>query len=141
MADLKTKPTGENVTRFLNGIPDERKRNDSFVLLDMMRKATKIEPTLWSGNMIGFGQYHYKYASGHEGDAMLIGFSPRKQNLAIYILSGFENQTALLEKLGKHKAGVGCLYINKMDDVHLPTLRKMIEESYKHMKKRAAQTR
>jgi hypothetical protein len=141
MADLKTKPTGENVTRFLDGIPDEKKRNDSFVLLDMMRKATKIEPVFWVGNIIGFGKHHYKYASGHEGDACMTGFSPRKQNLALYVLSGFKNQQALLKKLGKHKAGVGCLYINKLDDVHLPTLRKMIKESFTHMKKRAAQTR
>jgi hypothetical protein len=138
MADLKTKPTNEDVDKFLNGISSEQKRVDSFVILGMMREVTRIEPVLWSGNIIGFGTYHYRYASGHEGDACMVGFSPRKQNLALYILSGFKNQPALLEKLGKHKAGVGCLYINKLDDVHLPTLRKMIEESFKHTKKRAA---
>jgi hypothetical protein len=138
MADLKTKPTNEDVDKFLNGISSEQKRVDSFVILGMMREVTRIEPVLWSGNIIGFGTYHYQYASGHEGDACMVGFSPRKQNLALYILSGFKNQPALLEKLGKHKAGVGCLYINKLEDVHLPTLRKMIEESFKHTKKRAA---
>ena len=140
MSDLKTKPTGENVTRFLNAIPEEKKRKDSFTILDMMREVTGLEPVFWVGNIIGFGKYHYKYASGHEGDAGLIGFSPRKQNLALYILTGFDDQAALLEKLGKHKTGKVCLYINKLDDVHLPVLRKMIQKSFKHMKKRTIQT-
>ncbi len=140
MAELKTKPTDEDVTRFLNAIPDEKKRKDSFTILNMMREVTGLEPVFWVGNIIGFGKYHYKYASGHEGDAGLIGFSPRKQNLALYILTGFDDQAALLEKLGKHKTGKVCLYINKLDDVHLPVLRKMILKSYKHMKKQTAQT-
>ena len=115
-----------------------QKRKDCLVILNIMREATGIEPVLWVGNIIGFGSYHYKYASGHEADACMIGFSPRKQNLALYVLSGFNNQQALLKKLGKHKSGVACLYINKLDDVHLPTLRKIIEESFKHTKKRTA---
>jgi Domain of unknown function (DU1801) len=136
MADLKTKQTNEDVLQFLNGIPNEQRRKDSLVILNMMREITGIEPVFWVGNIIGFGKYHYKYASGHEGDACMMGFSPRKQNLALYVLSGFKNQQALLKKLGKHKAGVGCLYINKLEDVHLPTLRKLVEESFKHIKKR-----
>jgi Domain of unknown function (DU1801) len=136
MADLKTKQTNEDVLQFLNGIPNEQRRKDSLVILNMMREVTGIEPVFWVGNIIGFGKYHYKYASGHEGDACMMGFSPRKQNLALYVLSGFKNQQALLKKLGKHKAGVGCLYVNKLDDVHLPTLRKIVEESFKHIKKR-----
>lgn len=138
MADLKTKPTNQDVVRFINGIPNEQKRKDSLVILEMMREVTGIEPVYWAGNIIGFGNYHYKYASGHEGDACLIGFSPRKQNLALYVLSGFKNQQTLLEKLGKHKSGVVCLYVNKLEDIHLPTLRKIIEESFRHMKKRTA---
>ena len=138
MAELKTKPTDIDVVKFLNGIPDEQRRKDSLVILNMMREVTGLEPVFWVGNIIGFGKYHYKYASGHEGDACQIGFSPRKQNLALYVLSGFKNQQALLEKLGKHKSGVVCLYVNKLEDVHLPTLRKIIEESYKHTKKRTA---
>jgi Domain of unknown function (DU1801) len=136
MADLKTKQTNEDVLQFLNGIPNEQRRKDSLVILNMMREVTGIEPVFWVGNIIGFGKYHYKYASGHEGDACMMGFSPRKQNLALYVLSGFKNQQALLKKLGKHKAGVGCLYVNKLDDVHLPTLRKIVEESFKQIKKR-----
>jgi hypothetical protein len=135
MADQKTKPTNEDVEKFLSGIPGEQKRNDCLVILNMMREVTRIEPVLWVGNIIGFGSYHYKYASGHEGDACLIGFSPRKQNLTLYILSGFKNQQALLGKLGKHKEGGGCLYVNKLEDVHLPTLRRIIEESFKYKKK------
>jgi hypothetical protein len=140
MADQKTKPTNEDVLKFLNKIPSEQKRKDSLVILNMMREVTGLEPVYWVGNIIGFGSYHYKYASGHEGDACLIGFSPRKQNLALYVLSGFKNQQTLLEKLGKHKAGAGCLYINKLEDVHLPALRKIVEESYKYKKKRTAQS-
>jgi hypothetical protein len=135
MAELKTKPTNEDVVKFLNGIPNEQRRKDSLVVLSMMREVTGLEPVFWVGNIIGFGKYHYKYASGHEGDACQIGFSPRKQNLALYVLSGFKNQQALLEKLGKHKTGVVCLYVNKLEDVHLPTLRKIIEESFRHTKK------
>jgi hypothetical protein len=139
MADQKTKPTNEDVLKFLNEIPGEQKRTDCLEILNLMREVTRIEPVLWVGNIIGFGSYHYKYASGHEGDACLIGFSPRKQNLVLYVLSGFKNQQALLEKLGKHKEGAGCLYVNKLEDVHLPTLRKIVEESFKHKKKSAVQ--
>ena len=138
MAELKTKPTDIDVVKFLNEIPNEQRRKDSLVILNMMREVTGLEPVYWVGNIIGFGKYHYKYASGHEGEACQIGFSPRKQNLALYVLSGFKNQQTLLQKLGKHKSGVVCLYVNKLEDVHLPTLRKIIDESYKHMKKRPA---
>ena len=139
MADQKTKPTNLDVVQFLKGIGDDRKSKDCLVLLAMMREITNIEPVLWSGNIIGFGAYHYKYDSGHEGDACLIGFSPRKQNLALYILTGFENQQTLLDKLGKHKTGKVCLYINKLDDIHVPTLRQIIKESFIYKKKRVAE--
>lgn len=130
--ELKTKPTGEDITRFLNEIDDEKKRQDCFTVLELMGEITKTEPKLWASSMIGFGEYHYKYASGHEGDSFIVGFAPRKQNLTLYVLSGFEQQEQLLEKLGKYKAGKGCLYIKKLEDIHLPTLREMIRRSFEH---------
>lgn len=135
MAEPKTKPTGEDVEDYLNQISEEKKRQDSFTLLQMMKEITGLEPRLWASSMVGFGNYHYKYASGREGDAFLTGFAPRKQNLALYVLSGFDGQEQLLEKLGKHTAGKGCLYIKRLDDVDLTTLRRMIQESFEHAKK------
>lgn len=135
MAEPKTKPTGEDVEDYLNQISEEKKRQDSFTLLQMMKEITGLEPRLWASSMVGFGNYHYKYASGREGDAFLTGFAPRKQNLALYVLSGFDGQEQLLEKLGKHTTGKGCLYIKRLDDVDLTTLRRMIQESFEHAKK------
>lgn len=132
MADLKTKPTGEDVEQFLNGIGDEKKSQDGLALLELMKQITQMEPKLWGSSLIGFGNYHYKYASGHEGDTFLVGFSPRKQALTLYVLSGFEQQEALLQKLGKFKTGGGCLYIKKLEDVDLPTLRTFIQLSFEH---------
>jgi Domain of unknown function (DU1801) len=140
MPKQKTKPADKDVVRFIESIDNEQKQKDSFVLLKMMQEISGMKPVLWPGNMIGFGQYHYKYASGHEGDTFLIGFSPRKQNLSLHILMGFMDQHVSFEELGKYKTGVGCLYINKLDDVHLPTLKKLVRESFEHMKQRAAQT-
>lgn len=133
MAEPKTKPTGEDVESFLNNMSDEKKRQDCFTLLEMMKQITNLEPKIWASSMIGFGNYHYKYASGHEGDAFIVGFSPRKQNLTIYILTGFEQEQQLLEKLGKHTTGKGCLYVKRLDDVHLPTLRSLIQHSVEIM--------
>jgi hypothetical protein len=127
MAEQKTKPTGEDVEQYLNAISDEQKRQDCFTLMDLMHRVTGEPPKLWVGNIVGFGQYHYKYASGHEGYAALVGFAPRKANLVLYVLSGFEGQEQLLEKLGKHKAGKGCLYINRLTDIDLPTLRQIVQ--------------
>lgn len=134
MAEPKTKPTGEDVESFLNTISDERKRRDGFTLLEMMQQITNTEPKLWASSMVGFGDRHYKYASGHEGDTFIVGFSPRKQNLTLYILTGFEGEQQLLEKLGKHKTGKGCLYIKSLDDVHLPILRSLIQHSFERIK-------
>ncbi len=131
MAELKTKPTGADVEQYLNGLADERQRRDSLALLALMRQVTRQEPKLWSGNMIGFGDHHYKYASGHEGDTFLVGFAPRKSNLTLYVLAGFAEQADLLEKLGRHKVGKACLYLKRLDDVHLPTLRQLIQRSFK----------
>ncbi len=135
MPEVKTKPTGEDVESFLSAISDEKKRRDCFTLLEMMRQITNTEPKLWASSMVGFGDHHYKYASGHEGDTFIIGFSPRKQYLTLYILAGFEGEQQLLEKLGKHKTGKGCLYINTLEDVHLPTLRSLIQHSLEHKRK------
>ena len=133
MAEPKTKPTGEDVESFLNAISDESKRRDCFTLLEMMKQITKLEPKIWASSMVGFGDYHYKYTSGHEGDAFIVGFSPRKQNLTLYILTGFEGEQQLLEKLGKHTTGKSCLYVKRLDDVHLPTLRSLIQRSVELM--------
>lgn len=132
MAELKTKPTGHNVEQFLNAIPDERRRQDCFTLLAMMKRITQAEPKMWGESIIGFGDYHYKYASGREGDWFVVGFSPRKQNLTVYNMPGVEQGNELMKTLGKHKSGKSCLYINRLDDIHLPTLEKLIGESVRY---------
>jgi hypothetical protein len=130
LAEIKTKPTTANVTDFINNIPDEQKRKDSFVLLEMMKKASGEEPVLWSSSIIGFGNKRYKSATtGREVDWLLIGFSPRKANLSLYVSIGIQEHAAALEKLGKHKTGVGCLYINKLEDIDLEVLKAIIEVS------------
>ena len=129
MAELKTKPTGADVTTFLNGVADEQKRRDCFTLVEMMREATGAEPQMWGDAIVGFGAEHYRYASGREGDWPLIGFSPRKQNLTLYLMYGFEQHGDLLAKLGKHSTGKSCLYVKRLSDVHLPTLRELVNLS------------
>ena len=133
MAELKTQKNDASVEDFLNGVSDERKRNDSFAILDLMREVTGDEPAMWGTSIVGFGSYRYKYASGREGEWMVTGFSPRKQNLTLYIMSGFDNYDSLLSELGKYKTGKSCLYINKLDDVDLATLRELIQQSVAHM--------
>jgi len=134
MAELKTKQTKASVEKFLNSVKDEKKREDSFKILELMKKITKEEPKMWGPSIIGFGNYHYKYASGREGDWFLTGFSPRKQNLTLYIMSYLEKHKDLLKKLGKHKTGKGCLYINKLDDVDMNVLKELITASVKKHK-------
>ena len=129
MAENKTQKTDANVTDFLNSIPDEKKRQDSFALLELMRQVTGLEPRMWGASIIGFGDAHYQYASGREGDWFRVGFSPRKQNLALYIMDGFPKYQELLAKLGRHKTGVSCLYLNKLADIDLAVLREMITQS------------
>ncbi len=130
LAVIKTKPTTASVNDFINSVADEEKRKDSFVLLEMMKKATGEEPVLWSSSVIGFGSKIYKSpATGREVDWLKIGFSPRKANLSLYISVGIKEHEAALKKLGKHKTGVGCLYINKLEDVDLEVLREMIVDS------------
>lgn len=136
MADLKTKVTKASVTDYIHGIPDENKRKDALVLLNLFKSITRERPRMWGSSIIGFGTYHYKSErSTQEGDWPLIGFSPRKQNLTLYIMSGFFEYTPLLEKLGKYKKTVGCLYINKLEDVDITILKQIIKKSFIAMKK------
>lgn len=133
-AELKTKPTSADVEKFLNSIENEKRKKDTFVILDLMKKITKEEPKMWGPSIIGFDSYHYKYESGREGDWFLTGFSPRKTNFSIYIMSGFKEFDKLLSKLGKHKTGSSCLYINKLEDVDLSILKKMVTLSVRKMR-------
>src|SRR5258706_13513379 len=120
LVDIKTKPTAASIEDFINNVPDEQKRKDSKVLMELMRKATGEEPVLWSNSIIGFGNKRYKSsATGREVDWLVIGFSPRKANLSLYLSIDIKKHAAALEKLGKHKAGVGCLYINKLEDIDM----------------------
>lgn len=135
MAELKTKPTDQKVETFLDGIPDAERRRDCFTLLELMKRATKSEPKMWGPSIVGFGSHHYKYDSGREGDWMLTGFSPRKQNLTVYIMTGFDQAGELLARLGKHTIGKSCLYLKRLADIDLPTLETLIEQSVRHLKK------
>ena len=132
LAEIKTKPTSANVEDFINSIKDEQKRKDSFALLEIMKKATGEEPVLWSSSIIGFGNKRYKSpTTGREVDWLRIGFSPRKANLSLYISVGIKEHAAALKKLGKHKTGVGCLYINKLEEIDLKVLKEIIGASLK----------
>jgi hypothetical protein len=133
MAKLKTKQTDASVKAFLNRVPEERKRKDSFAVLRMMEEITGDKAAMWGSAIVGFGKYHYKYASGHQGDAPLVGFSPRKQNLTLYIMGGFDGYQELLGKLGKYKMGKACLYLNKLEDVDQATLRELVRRSVRHV--------
>ena len=134
MAELKTKQTDESVTKFLNTIEDETKRKDCFAIVEMMSQVTNQPAKMWGTAIVGFGSHHYKYESGHEGDMCLIGFSPRKQNIAIYGMGGEERNLDLLKALGKHKTGKGCLYINKLSDVNADILKQIIKTSFSEAK-------
>ena len=129
MSEMKTKPTGASAEEFINTIPDETKRKDAFALVDLFRQVTGAEPKMWGESIIGFGDTHYRYESGREGDWFMTGFSPRKQNLTIYLTYGFEQNKDLMEQLGKHKIGKACLYINKLADVNLEILRQLVVRS------------
>ena len=137
MATNKTTPNDQSVKQFLAAIPDEQKRTDSWKLLELMQMVTRMEPKMWGSSIVGFGSYHYKYESGREGDAILAGFSPRKQNLAIYCMGGLEAHDDLLKKLGKYTLGKGCLYIKRLADIDVPTLKRLIEESFEQRKQKA----
>lgn len=133
MAELKTKPNDGDVAAFLNAVADNQKRADCFTLLEMMREITGEAPKMWGGSIVGFGSFHYKYESGREGDWFVAGFSPRKQNLTLYIMAGFDRYEELLQKLGKHKTGKSCLYLKKLADVDETVLRELIGGSVAHV--------
>lgn len=130
MSDLKTRPTDEKPETFIEKVEHPTRKADSYELLKMMKEVTNKDPVMWGSSIVGFGSYHYKYASGREGEWLKTGFSPRKRNLSVYISSGFDGYESLLEKLGKHRLGKGCLYINKLADVDKDVLRKIIQKSH-----------
>ena len=127
MAELKTKPNDADVEAFLAALPDAQKRSDSLVLLDLFRTVTGEPPKMWGTAIVGFGDYHYVYASGRKGDWFITGFSPRKQNLTLYCMGGYEPHGEVLARLGKHKLGKGCLYINRLVDVDGDVLAQLID--------------
>jgi hypothetical protein len=132
--ELKTKVNETSVEGFLNSVSDENKRNDCIEIRKLMEEVTKEPPKMWGSSIVGFGSYHYKGSGGREGDWMLTGFSPRKQNLTLYLMGGFDKYTDLLLKLGKYKTSVGCLYIKKLEDVDKMVLKELIAENVKTMK-------
>jgi hypothetical protein len=129
----KTQKTQASVLEFLHSVEHDKRREDSLKVLDMMEEITGEEPKMWGGSLIGFGDYHYQYESGREGDMFKVGFSPRKTSLSLYIMPGFDKQPELMAKLGKYKTGKSCLYVNKLEDVDEAVLKELIEYSYTYM--------
>lgn len=136
MYEAKTKPTTASVTAYLNAIEDESRRRDCKALAALMRKVTGCRPRMWGESIVGFGSYHYKYASGHEGDSCVLGFSSRKADITVYLVPGFDGVEALLAKLGKHRVGKGCLYLKRLDGVDLAVLEKLLVRSVEETKRR-----
>ena len=136
MAEPKTKPTAASVDAFLERISDQVRREDCFTLLRIMKQVTRAEPKMWGSSIVGFGTYTIVYAGGREGEWPAAAFAPRKQDLTLYIGSGFPGHAALLKKLGKHKGGKGCLYIKRLEDVDLKALKELIRQSVRHRKKK-----
>lgn len=136
MAEPKTKPTEQFVEDFIGKIENEQVRDDCYALIKIMKKVTGANPKMWGPSIIGFGKYHYKYESGHEGDACLTGFSPRKSNISVYVMPGYADHGDYLKKLGKHKAAKGCLYIKKLEDVNVSVLESLIVHSVDTIKKK-----
>ena len=135
-AKNKTVASGADAEAFINGLEHNKRKQDSQWLLQVMQDICSEPPVLWGPSIVGFGDYHYKYESGREGDFFRVGFSPRKQNLTVYVMPGFSEVEDLLEKLGKHKTGKSCLYINKLEDVDTDVLKKIVERSYQIMNER-----
>lgn len=134
MAELKTKAHDASVDAFLDAVADERRRADGRTVLALMREVTGEEPKMWGPSIVGFGRYHYRYASGHEGDSCLTGFSPRKAALTLYVMPGFDRFDEILGRLGKFKAGKGCLYLKRLADVDETVLRELIAASVAHLR-------
>lgn len=133
-AEQKTKETSASVTEFLYEIENEQKRNDCFEIVQLMQQVTQHEPKMWGPSIVGFGSYHYKYASGHEGDSPLMGFSPRKQSITLYITTDYERFSGLLERLGKHSTSKACLYIKRLSEVDRAVLKELMVEGLKTTK-------
>ncbi|MCY3555641.1 MAG: DUF1801 domain-containing protein [Gemmatimonadetes bacterium] len=136
MSELKTRPTDASVVAFIDAVDHPRRREDARTLLELMQRVTGEEPVMWGPSIVGYGSYHYRYASGQEADWPVVGFSPRKQNLSIYIMTGFEASDELLSRLGKYKTGKSCLYINKLADVDMDVLETLVRASVAEMKRR-----
>jgi hypothetical protein len=134
-AELKTKKTDASVEDFLNAIADEQRRADCFAVVEMMKKVTKSEPKMWGASIVGFGHYHYKYASGRENDWFQIGFSPRKNDLTLYFCDGLQQHTESLQQLGKCKSSVSCLYVKRLADLDLRVLKQLMKDSVANLKK------
>ena len=135
MAEPKTRPTASAVNAFFARIQDDEVRQDCRVIADIMTKATKAPPKMWGTSIVGFGTRRIQYANGREADWMIAAFSPRKQNIVLYLSSAFPERAALLKALGKHSCGKGCVYVKRLSDVHLPTLRKLVAASVRHTSK------
>ena len=133
MAELKTAPTGASVDAFFDGMENERRREECRALAGLMAEVTGSAAEMWGASIVGFGRYHYKYASGREGDWFVTGFSPRKQALTLYIMAGFDGYADLMARLGKHTTGKSCLYIKRLADVDMAVLRELVERSAAHM--------
>ena len=140
MAELKTKPTKASVTKFLNSVSDETRRQDCFSVLQMMRDITKEEPAMWGPSIVGFGRFRYKYASGREGEWPIAAFSPRKGDLTLYLMPGFEDESEIMQRLGKYKTGKSCLYIKKLSDVDPKVLKQLVTKSVKQMSSKRIKT-
>lgn len=133
-AENKTKPTAVSPEVFLASVDHPRRREDGLVLLSFFDRVTGLKPKMWGPSIVGYGRYHYKYDSGHEGDFMLTGFSPRKSALTIYMMPGYRDLSEQLARLGKHKIGKSCLYINKLDDVDMKVLEEIVQEGLNYMR-------
>lgn len=136
MAELKTKPTEASVEAYLDTIADPRRRADCEAISAMMKRLTKCEPRMWGPSIVGFDSYHYRYASGHEGDACLAGFSFRKPEIVVYIADGFESREELLRQIGKHRTGKSCLYIKRLSDIDVGVLEKLVKASMAEARRR-----
>ena len=136
MADIQTKKNDASAVDFLNAVENEKRKEDSFAVLELMKKITNAEPNMWGPSIIGLGHYHYKYASGRENDWFLTGLSPRKQSLTLYIMNGFTRYDEILSRLGKYKTGKSCLYINKLEDIDMKVLEELITASVHFLKSR-----
>ena len=135
MAKLKTTETVSSVNDFINAVKDEIRRKDSFSLIELIRRQTGLNPKMWGPSIVGFGTYHYKYDSGHEGDSPLVGFSSRASAITLYLSGHFQRREELLEKLGKHKTDKGCIYIKRLDDINMEALQEMVTNHIRHIQK------